>query len=88
MMANAEWEKVKETLRKPATPEAMRAAAEAFARYRVVQLAKGKGSKPTLVSLGKGKGYPNAVTLDKIPDELARNPNFFNLLKRVVEKEQ
>ena len=87
-MPNAEWEKVKESLKKPATPEAMQAAAEAFARYRVVQLAKGKGSTPTLVSLGKGQGYPNAVPLDKMPQELARNPNFFNLMKRVVVKEQ
>jgi len=85
-MPNAEWEKVKEALKKPPTEEAMKEAAEAFERYRVVQLAKGKGSKPTLVSLGKGKGYPNAVPVDKIPDELARNPDFFNLLKRVVEK--
>ena len=85
-MANTEWEKVKESLKKPATPEAMKEAAEAFARYREVELAKGKGSKPTLVSLGKGKGYPNAVPVDKIPQELARNPDFFNLLKRVVEK--
>lgn len=85
-MANAEWEKVKESLKKPATPEAMKEAAAAFERYREVELAKGKGSKPTLVSLGKGKGYPHAVPVDKIPDELARNPAFFNLLKRVVEK--
>jgi len=85
-LANAEWEKVKESLKKPATPEAMKEAAAAFERYREVELAKGKGSKPTLVSLGKGKGYPHAVPVDKIPDELARNPAFFNLLKRVVEK--
>ena len=64
----------------------MKEAAAAFERYREVELAKGKGSKPTLVSLGKGKGYPHAVPVDKIPDELARNPAFFNLLKRVVEK--
>ena len=87
-MPNAEWEKVKETLKKPATPEAMKEAAEAFARYRVVQLAKGKGSKPTLVSLGKGKGYPHAVPLDRIPDELARNPEFFDLMKRIAGKER
>ena len=85
-MPSIEWEKVKESLKEPATPEAMKEAAEAFERYREVELAKGKGSKPTLVSLGKGKGYPNAVPVDKIPQELARNPDFFNLLKRVVEK--
>lgn len=87
-MANAEWEKVKESLRKPETPEARQVAAEAFARYQVIRLAKGKGSSPILVNLGRRRGYPNAVPVDKIPDELARNPNFFNLLKRVVGKER
>jgi len=84
-MANEEWEKVKQALRKPTTPEAMREAAEAFERYRVVKLAKSKGSKPTLVTLGWGRGYPNAVPVDKIPEQLATNPNFFNLMKRVVK---
>ena len=87
-MADAEWEKLKESLKKPATPEAMREAAQAFAKYRVVQLAKGKGSKPTLVTLGRGRGYPNAVPVDKIPEQLAKNPQFFNLMKKVVAKEK
>jgi len=87
-MANEEWEKLKAALRKPVTPEAMQEAASAFSRYQVVQLAKGKGSKPTLVSLGRGKGYPNAVPVDKIPEQLATNPQFFNLMKRVVAKEK
>lgn len=84
-MPNEEWEKVKQALRKPATPEAMKEAAQAFERYNVVQLAKGKRSKPTLVTLGRGRGYPNAVPVNKIPEELAKNPNFFNLMKRVVK---
>ena len=83
-----EWQKVKQALEKPATPEAMKEAAQAFERYRVVKLATGKRSKPTLVTLGRGRGYPNAVPVDKIPEELARNPNFFNLMKRVVAKEK
>ena len=87
-MPNEEWEKVKQALKKPATPEAMREASQAFERYRVVQLAKGKGSRPTLVTLGRGTGYPNAVPVDKIPEELAKNPQFFNLMKRVVAKEK
>lgn len=86
-MPNAEFEKLKEALRKPATPEAMREAAEAFAQYRKVSLGKGN-SRPTLVNLGKGTGYPHAVPLDKIPQELERNPEFFKLLKRVVAKEE
>ena len=67
-----EWEELKQSLKKPATPEAMAEAAQAFERYRVVKL--GKGSKPTLVSLGYKKTYPHAVPVDKIPDELAKNP--------------
>lgn len=84
-MSNSEWEKVKKALQKPATPEAMKEAAKAFEQFNVAQLAKGKGSKPTLVNLGRGKGYPSAVPVDKIPEELAKNPNFFNLMKKVVK---
>lgn len=84
-MPTEEWEKLKATLRRPATPEAMKEASEAFKRYRVVQLARGKGSRPTLVSLGFKKTYPHAVPLDKIPEELERNPEFFELMKRIVK---
>lgn len=87
-MANAEWERLKETLKKPATPEAMAEAAQAFNRYRVVRLPKGKSSKPTLVSLGYKKTYPHAVPVDKIADELAKNPEFYNLMKSIVTKEK
>ena len=86
-MSNSEWEKVKEALRKPATPEAMREAAQAFAQYSKVSLRKGN-STPTLVNLGKGTGYPHAVPVDKIPDELATNPQFFELMKKIVAKEK
>jgi len=87
-MANAEWEELKQALKKPATPEAMAEAAEAYKKYQVVQLAKGKSSKPTLVSLGYKKAYPHAVPVGKIPDELAKNPEFYELMKRVVTKEK
>ncbi|MBU1067180.1 hypothetical protein KKE60_05305 [Patescibacteria group bacterium] len=80
-----EFEELKEALRQAPTPEARKAAAEAMRRY----LAKSsKGSKPELVSLGYKKTYPHAVPLDKIPDELARNPEFYELMKRVVTKEK
>ena len=85
-MANNEWEKVKEALRKPATPEAMREAAEAFAQYRKVSLGK-VNSRPTLVNLGRGTGYPHAIPVDKIPEELATNPRFYEFMKKVVAKE-
>lgn len=83
-----EFERLKQALQKPAAPEAMKEAAQAFARYRIVELAKGKGSKPTLVNLGEKQGYPNAVPVNKIPEQLATNPRFFNLMKRVIAKEK
>ncbi len=85
-MSNSEWEKLKESLSKPATPEAMREASEAFAQYRKVSLGN-VNSKPILVNLGKGTGYPNAVPVDQIPDELAKNPQFYNFMKKIVTKE-
>jgi len=87
-MANAEWEELKQALKKPVSKEAMAEAAQAFEKYRVVQLAKGKRSKPTLVTLGYKKTYPNAVPVNKMPDEVAKNPEFYNLMKRIVTKEK
>lgn len=83
-----EWDELKQSLKKPATPEAMAEAAQAFKKYRVVKLTNGKQSRPTLVSLGYKKTYPHAVPVDKIPDELAKNPEFYNLMKRVVTREK
>jgi len=85
-MANAEWEELKQALKKPVSKEAMAEAAQAFEKYRVVQLAKGKRSKPTLVTLGYKKTYPNAVPVNKMPDELAKNPEFFKLMGRIVKE--
>jgi len=45
-------------------------------------------SKPTLVSLGYRKTYPHAIPLDKIPEELEKTPEFFELMKRIVTKEK
>lgn len=81
-----EYEDLKEALRKPPTPETMKEAAEAFRRY---QQAKGaKRSRPVLVSLGLGKTYPSAIPLEQIPDQLRTNPEFFDLMKRIVTKEK
>ncbi|MBA7682299.1 hypothetical protein ES703_90649 [subsurface metagenome] len=38
-----------------------------------------------LVSLGFKKPYPTAIKLEDIPDELERNPAFFDFLKRVIK---
>ena len=88
-MPNAEWEKVKEALKKPATLESMKEAAQRFREYEEAKKASGKPtSRPTLLSLGFRKTYPSAIPVDKIPDELERNPEFFELMKRVVAKEK
>lgn len=84
-MANQDWEKVKEALKKPPSEEARREAAEAFWQYE--QATKDKGSKPTLVSLGYKKAYPTTIPVEDIPGELERNPAFFEHLKEVVEEE-
>lgn len=84
-----EFEKLKEALRKTATPEARLEAAQRFAEYEAAKKAKGKRrSRPTLVSLSTGKDYPVAIPLDQVPQEIAKNPAFFNLMKRVITKEK
>jgi len=81
-----EWRRLQEALKKAPTPEARAEAAEAMKRYLAAK--KSKGSKPTLVSLGLKKTYPHAIPLENIPDEIERNPEFYNLMKRVVTKEK
>ena len=87
-MPNEEWKKVKEALRKSPTPEARKEAADAYRRYRVVQLSRQRGSKPILVSLGFRKDYPTSVPVDKIPDEIERNPAFFQHMRDIVSAEE
>ena len=82
-MANAEFEKLKEALRKAPTEEARKEAAEAMRRYLATHSPK---SKPTLVSLGYKKPYPTAVPLEEIPNEIERNPAFFEHLREIVEE--
>ena len=86
MASKDEWQKYQEALRRGDRA----AAAEAFRRYLEAKKAEGKGgSKPTLVNLStKAKAYPNAITVDQIPQELEKNPEFFNLMKRIVTKEK
>lgn len=77
------WEKYQEALRRGDKA----AAAEAFRKYLEAKRAEGRGgSRPTLVSLSIGK-YPNAVPLEKIPEEIEKNPEFFELMKRVAAEE-
>lgn len=87
-MPTEEYRQLQEALRQAKTPEERKAAAEAMRKYLEKRKEQGQGSKPTLVSLGFRKTYPHAVPLDEIPDEMERNPEFFNLVKRVVTKEK
>ncbi|MBA7618708.1 hypothetical protein ES703_26039 [subsurface metagenome] len=84
-MANEEWERLKEALLQAPTPEARKEAARRLREYEAAR--KGKGSKPTLVSLGYGKTYPHGIPREKIADEIERNPEFFELFKRIVTEE-
>ncbi|MBA7641371.1 hypothetical protein ES703_49048 [subsurface metagenome] len=81
-MANAEWERLRQALKQAPTPEARKEAAEAMRRYLATHPAK---SRPTLVSLGFKKTYPHAIELKDIPKELERNPEFFELMGRIVK---
>ena len=81
-MANEEFERLREALKKAPTPEARKEAAEAMRRYLATHLPK---SKPTLVSLGYKKPYPTAIKVEDIPQELERNPAFFEHLRGIVE---
>ncbi|GAJ01638.1 unnamed protein product [marine sediment metagenome] len=82
-MANEEWKRLQEALRKAPTPAARKEAAEAMRRYLATHPS---GSKPTLVSLGYKKTYPHAIPLEQIPDELERNPEFFELMGRIAKE--
>ena len=86
MGSKEEWQRYQEALRSGDRA----AAAEAFRRYQEAKKAEGRrGSKPTLVNLStRAKAYPNAVPLDKIPEELEKNPEFFELMKRIVTREK
>ena len=83
MGSKEEWQRYQDALRRGDRA----AAAEAFRRYQESKRAEGKGgSDPRLVSLGLGKRYPHDIPLDKIPEELEKDPEFFELMRRVAEK--
>jgi len=82
-MSNEEFDRLREALRQAPTAEARKEAAEAMKRYNVSRA--GRGSSPTLVSLGYKKTYPSAIPLENIPEEIERNPEFYELMKKVVE---
>lgn len=79
-----EYEALKEALKGPATPEAMKAAGQAAEKYIKAQPL---GSKPMLVTLAYGRTYPTAIPLEEIPKQIATNPEFYELMKKVIRKE-
>lgn len=87
-MPTEEFERLKEALRRAESPEARKAAAEAMRRYLERRKAQGYSSRPTLVSLGYNKTYPRAIPLEKVPDEIAKNPDFYELMRKVITKEK
>lgn len=76
------WQQYQEALRRGDKA----AAAEAFRYYLEAKKAEGKGggSKPTIVRLKVGEGW-HAVPVEQIPDEIEKNPEFYQSIKRVTE---
>jgi len=88
---DSEYKQLQESLKGAPTPEARAAAAAAMRKYLASQnvkraslQTKRKGSTPTLVSLGLGKGYPSAIPLNKLPDEIEKNPELYKLMQKLV----
>ena len=82
MSSKDEWARYQEAMRQGDVA----AAAAAFRRWQAAKLAEGKGrSKPTLVSLsGRSQHYPKAIPVDQIPDEMERNPEFFEHMRKIL----
>ena len=84
MGSKEEWQKYQEALRNGDKA----AAAEAFGRYLEAKKAEGRGgSKPTIVRLKTGPGW-HAVPLERIPDQLQVDPEFFESMKKIADKEK
>ena len=86
MGSKEEWARYQDALRSGDSA----AAAAALRRYQEAKRREGgKGSRPTIVNLStKKKTYSNAIPVDQIPEELERNPEFFDLMRRIVTKEK
>ena len=84
MSSKDEWARYQEALR----ANDPKAAAEAFRKWQAARLAEGqKGSKPTFVKLsGRSSGY--SVPVEQIPDEMEKDPEFFELMRRIVNREK
>ena len=79
------WQEYQEALRRGDRA----AAADTLRRYQEAKRQEGgqRRSRPILVNLSSKRiTYPNAVPLEKIPDEMERNPEFFELIKRMTEE--
>lgn len=91
-MTDPEFVKLQQAMKAAATPEEKLAAAAAFQQYvsaeqeaRASLKKKRTGSTPTFVSLKKlEKPYPVAVKLKDIPEEIVVNPEYYDLLQKVI----
>lgn len=85
MPETPEYRELKEALKRANTPADRKAAADAMRRYNATRKTKGQGSNPILVSLGAKKPYPTAIRVEDIPEELERNPAFYDHMKKVIK---
>ena len=84
-MADSEWRELQERLRTARTPQEKTDAAEAMRRY--IQR-KGKGSKPTLVTLRRGGGSANAIPLQDLPQAMIESPDVYERVRKIITKEK
>lgn len=84
-MADVEWQRLQEALRTARTPQEKADAAEAMRQY--IQR-RGKGSKPTLVTLKRGGGSTNAIPLEDLPQAMVENAEVYERVRKIVTKEK
>lgn len=79
-----EFKRLKEALKKAATPEAMKEAAQRFREYQEAK--KKRGSRPTIVFLPFWKTR-RSVEYEEIPDLLEKDPSFFEEMREITSEE-
>jgi len=82
-MGNSEWQNLKEAMAGGSGPAARKSAADAM---RELLKSSQMKSNPVLVSLNKSGKYPTSIPLGQIPEQMEKNPQFFNLIRRIIEK--
>ena len=81
-----ELDEFKKKIKNPNTPETRKAAADELRKQLRAKPTLGRhNSKPNIVSLSYSGNIPRAVPIEQIPDELERNPDFYDHIKKIVE---